>query len=110
MKLITKEIEDKLNRNTGDFSVDKPYLKLFTPFGNATLLISEIHYSWGEKLLFGLCDLGLGFPELGYVSLAEIEEMNSGNVPRIERDKYWDPKGSLEIYTKSAQSARGIYV
>ena len=34
----------------------------------------------------------------------------SDTITRIERDKYWDPKGSLEIYTKSAQSARGIYV
>ncbi len=28
--------------------------------------------------LYGLCDLGFGEPELGYVSLGEIEEVSAG--------------------------------
>ena len=51
-----------------------PLLKLFTPDGAATWLISEADAD-NPDLLFGLCDLGLGFPELGYVSLAEISSV-----------------------------------
>ena len=48
-----------------------PVVKLFTPDANATWLISEVDPDDPDRL-FGLCDLGLGYPELGYVSLAEI--------------------------------------
>jgi hypothetical protein len=45
-----------------------PVAKLFSPDGAATWLISEADPDDPDRL-FGLCDLGLGFPELGYVSL-----------------------------------------
>ena len=41
MKLITKEIAEKLSKNIGNAEADKPYLKLFNPCGAATWLISE---------------------------------------------------------------------
>jgi len=40
--------------------------------------------------MFGLCDLG--FPELGYVSLDELE-----SVGVVERDLYWEPKSLCEV-------------
>jgi hypothetical protein len=45
----------------------EPVVKIFTPDGNATRLLTELD-PIGEHLAFGLCDLGLGEPELGYVS------------------------------------------
>ncbi|AWI86976.1 hypothetical protein C0214_00505 [Methylobacterium sp. DM1] len=42
-------------------------LKLFNPLGPATWLICELDAD-GDTL-YGLCDLGFGEPELGYVSL-----------------------------------------
>jgi hypothetical protein len=45
----------------------EPVVKLFTPDGGATWLLTELDPNGG--LAFGLCDLGLGCPELGYVSL-----------------------------------------
>jgi hypothetical protein len=47
-------------------------VKLFTSEGTATWLISELDPDDPDRL-FGLCDLGLGSPELGYVSLAELK-------------------------------------
>ena len=41
MKLITKEIKNKLAKNVGDANVDKPWLKLFNPAGIGTWLITE---------------------------------------------------------------------
>ena len=40
-------------------------VKLFTPDGSATWFISEMDPDDPDHL-FGLCDLGLGSPELGY--------------------------------------------
>ena len=51
--------------------------------------------------MFGLCDLGMGFPELGYVSLDEIRTV------WVERDEYID----LPDYPMSAYSdASNAYI
>ena len=57
----------------------KPVVKYFTPFGAATWLISEID---DENMMFGLCDLGQGFPELGYVHLQDLMSLK----PNCESD------------------------
>lgn len=48
-----------------------PVVKLFTPDAGATWLLTEIDPDHHDHA-FGLCDLGLGYPELGWVSLAEL--------------------------------------
>jgi len=94
VKLITKEIANKLAKNVGDANVDKPWLKLFNPCGVGTWLISEYDESTG--LMFGLCDLG--YPELGYVSLEEIEAVKLPFGLKIERDTSWNPDKTLAEY------------
>jgi hypothetical protein len=65
------------------------YVKWFG--GPATWLITE--YDPVERIAFGWCDLGLGFPELGYVSLTEVEELRVGILrQRIERDLWFTPR------------------
>lgn len=95
MKLITKEIERKLARKS-----DKPVLKLFTPWANATWLISERD----GDMLFGLCDLGLGSPELGYVSLAELQSLRGPGGLTVERDKWFEPTKTLSEYADEARA------
>mgnify|MGYP001220441983 FL=1 len=104
MKLITKEIEKKLSKNKGD-GKDKPYLKLFNPAGAGTWLISKIE----GDLLFGLCDLGQGFPEIGYVSLSELKSLKLPFGLKVERDSSFEPKMSLAEYAKKAKAEGGIY-
>lgn len=59
---------------------DLPAVYAFTPGAGATWVIWE--YDPIEKLGFGLCDLGLGFPELGYVSISELGTLrDSMNLP-----------------------------
>jgi len=94
MKLITKEIADKLAKNVGDGYVDKPYLKLFNPVGAGTWLITEYDPKTGR--MFGLCDLG--YPELGYVNLKELEDLELPFGCKIERDIYWTPEKTLAEY------------
>ena len=96
MKLITQEIEKKLATNVGDGNIDKPYLKLFNPVGSGTWLISEYDKETGN--MFGLCDLGMGCPELGYVNLQEIQEVKLPFGLKIERDTSWSPDKTLIEY------------
>jgi hypothetical protein len=72
MKLLTKAIHDKLLENgkkqetvrgTEEEIDFKPVVKLFTPDANCTWLLTEIDPD-APDIAFGLCDLGMGYPEL----------------------------------------------
>ena len=116
MKLITKAIMAKLvangesdlaaildDGNTEDF---KPVLKLFNPCGAATWLITSIDED-GDRM-FGLCDLGMGSPELGYVSLAEVEAIRLPFGLTIERDMNWKATRTIREYASEARNAGHI--
>jgi hypothetical protein len=120
MKLLTKEIREKLIKNHIKSSsnglhnleeVDhKPVVKFFCPYGAATYLITELDPE--TDMMFGLCDLGFGFPELGYVSLTELSEAKVNlfgvNVPAIEREIYWSAEKTLSEYTEEAYTKGSI--
>jgi hypothetical protein len=50
----------------------KLVVKLFNPCGAATWLLTELDPD-DPDIGFGLCDLGLGSPELGSVRISELE-------------------------------------
>ena len=112
MQLFTKAQRDRLIANfranqQNPVETDHwPVVRLFTPDAQATWLLSE--YDPLEELLFGLCDLGVGCPELGYVSRAELEELRGALGLRVERDLHWQARGSLAAYAKAAGHAGGI--
>jgi Protein of unknown function (DUF2958) len=83
--------------NTEDF---EPVLKIFNPMGAATWLFTEMDE---DEILFGLCDLGMGSPELGYVSLAEIVSLRLPLGLYIERDIHFKAKAKLSVYTRAAR-------
>ena len=66
----TTETHDGWEYRTVAARATAPVVKLFTPNAGATWLQCEIDRE-GDDRAFGLCDLGQGFPELGYVSLTE---------------------------------------
>ena len=78
-----------------------PIVKLFTPDGAATWLISEVDPDDPDRL-FGLCDLGLGFPELGYVSLAELSSVRGRLGLPVERDLHFVADKPLSAYAEEA--------
>ena len=105
MKLITKEIELKCAANAlVDEENRKPFLKLFTPWGAATWLISEID---GDEL-FGLCDLGMGLPEVGYVSLSELIAIRGPMGLKVERDLWFTTTQTLSAYADEARATGRI--
>ncbi|MCZ4072157.1 DUF2958 domain-containing protein [Agrobacterium sp. LMR679] len=87
----------------------RPVVKLFTPDGSATWLITEAYEEPdGQLRMFGLCDLGLGSPELGYAMLSEIEEVRGGLGLPVERDCYFMSQYRLSHYTRMARHAGRI--
>ncbi len=79
MQLITDQIHDQLLANGARFATNAdfdppPAVKLFTPDAGATWLLASLDPA-APAIAFGRCDLGLGFPELGTVSLTELAEV-----------------------------------
>jgi hypothetical protein len=109
-KLITDEQRVLLLAN-GRESIENshfdplPVVKLFTPNAGATWLLSELD---SEDIAFGLCDLGQGFPELGYVSLTELEGLRGRWGLAIERDLHFVADKRLSGYAREARMAGRI--
>lgn len=80
----------------------RPVVKLFTPDGAAPWLLTECDLDEPDRL-FGLCDLGLGCPELGYVSLAEILEVRGRLGLPVERDLHFVADKPLSAYADDAR-------
>ncbi len=114
MKLLTKAIEKKLKeyaaKSQGVGSAEfqratKPVVKFFNPTGVGTWLISEMD---DNGIMFGLCDLGMGSPELGYVALQELEEVQLPFNLGIERDIHWEANKTLVEYSDEAMKKQYI--
>jgi Protein of unknown function (DUF2958) len=108
MILIPDNFRPQLLANGRDPSADHiPLIKLFNPCGAATWLISEIQ-PYDEDILFGLCDLGMGFPEIGPVSLSELQSVKGRLGLGIERDLLFVGRYALSVYAEAASQQGGI--
>ena len=84
-----------------------PVVKLFTPDAGATWLLSELDPD-DPDIAFGLCDLGLGYPELGTVSIAELESVRGQLGLPVERDRAFVAEKGLSAYADAAIDAGAI--
>jgi len=109
MDLMPDDIRQRLLANgAAEVETDHmPVVKFFDPTGAATWLITEMMPDEPD-ILFGLCDLGMGCPELGYVSLAELQSVTGRLGLGIERDFYFTARFPLSVYARAAQIAGGI--
>jgi hypothetical protein len=90
-----------------DQAVDfEPVVKISTPDGNATWLLTELDPN--GYLAFGLCDLGLGEPELGYVSLHELAAVRGPLGLPLERYLYFAPKRTIAAYAELTREHQRI--
>lgn len=112
LMLLTAEIRAKLLENgkanaerigvdghTADFW---PVVKLFTPDAGCTWLLSELDPEEPD-LAFGLCDLGMGSPEMGNVLISELESVRGKLGLPIERDLHFKADKSLTAYADEAR-------
>ncbi len=79
-----------------------PVVKLFTPDAGATWLLTELD-PYDSDIAFGLCDLGLGYPELGSVRLSEITAVRGKFGLPVERDLYFKADRPLSAYVDEAR-------
>jgi hypothetical protein len=111
--LMTLALKAKLMANwkqnaLSEVTVDHfPVMKAFTPDANVIWLFTELDPS-DEDTLFGLCDLGLGFPELGYVSFSELQAVRGPLGLYVERDLHFKAQHPLSWYVEQAQYAQRI--
>jgi len=117
MKLLTNAMRERLIANGFAQAAVKgtpqeldlvPVCRLFNPVGAGTWLLTEIQP--GEPDVgWGLCDLGVGSPEFGTVSLSELASVRHPFLGLgIERDLYWRPRGPLSLYIAEATKAGRI--
>lgn len=83
-----------------------PVAKLFNPCGSGTWILTELEPD--SSLAFGLCDLGVGEPELGYVCLEELASIKLTAGLSIEQDLYFKPNKTLSEYASEASKLRYI--
>lgn len=117
MKLLTKDIHEKLLRNgritaqlmeSGEDDADfVPVVKLFTPDAACTWLLTELDPEEPDIAL-GLCDLGMSFPELGSVRISELESVRGRLGLPVERDRHFAPTHCPSVYARAAWNAAAI--
>jgi hypothetical protein len=94
--------EQRAAMDNGADALDfKPVLKLFTPDAQCTWLLTELGPDGG--LAFGLCDLGMGCPELGYVALIELTNVRGKLSLPVERDLHFDADKTISAYAAEAR-------
>jgi len=118
MILFTKAIERDLAingavrkvyaRNGEDMPAQPPVVKLFAPSNACTWLITEMDCD-DPDILFGLCDIGQGTPELGSVRRSELENARGPFGLKIERDRHFNPGDkTLDQYAEEAWASGRI--
>jgi hypothetical protein len=117
MKLLTKSIHEQLLRNgrmqetlAGEGKTEAdfiPVVKLFTPDAGCTWLLTELIPD-NPDIAFGLCDLGMGCPELGTVRISELESLRGKLGLPVERDRHFTPRHTLSVYARAAWNAATI--
>ena len=112
MELFTRAQFALLLLNGEAFNADpdfnpKPIVKLFNPVGAATWLIASVDPN-DPDITFGLCDLGMGCPELGSVSIEELSNVKGPLNLGIERDIHWQADKTLGEYADEARQHRRI--
>lgn len=110
MKLFTKpQYQQLLKNGTGQNRGQDhfPVVKLFTPDAQATWLLTDIDPE-DPDMAFGLCDLGMGYPEMGYVSLNELTSLRGKLGLPIERELHFVTTHPLSVYAEAARSREEI--
>lgn len=105
-QLLTAALRQQLLANARAPDEDHvPLVKLFNPAGPATWLASELD---PDGVLFGLADLGMGCPELGSFSLAELAALRLPFGLRIERDLHFSTDQPISVWADTARSTGSI--
>lgn len=105
-KLMPKGLSAKIPKLNSQENIDDPMVvaHFFSPYARrADWFVIE----WdGEDVMFGLADLG--YPEMGYWTLSELESARRGNLPLVERDLHWKPVPLSEVEKTRAETFEAV--
>ena len=105
--LLTPELAEALRAHARQREPDPaPVVKFFNPAGAGTWLATELDED-GDTL-FGLADLGMGFPELGSFSLSELQALRLPFGLSIERDLSFSTAFALSVWAETARSTGSL--
>jgi len=91
MKLVTKEIEKKLEKaplysKDGQGTEAEVIVKFFYPYGVGTWLVTEAEKQTdGDWLFYGYAEIGYDY-EAGYFTLSQLESIRNRYGLGVERD------------------------
>jgi hypothetical protein len=112
MTLLTCDQRNALLRNgeirgclerSGKVEADfYPVVKLHVPGTGLIWLLTEL-YPDDPDIAFGLCDFGMGFPELGDVRLSEFEGVRNLAGLSVRRDDSFSAAKTLSKYAERAR-------
>lgn len=105
MSLLSASQRQQLQANTaararGESLDPFPVVKLYTPDAGAVWLLTEMDED-GDRA-YGICDAGLGQPELGHVSIAALERMRGPRGLAVAADPHFKPRQPLTVYFAQA--------
>jgi hypothetical protein len=112
MSLITDEQREQLLSNgraaaMGARDDPFPVVKLFTPDAHAVWLLTELDPTDGDTA-YGLCEVGIGVPELTHVKLSDLETIRGPNRLPVTRDVHFKPTRRLSEYAARAAADGSI--
>jgi len=90
-------LENGKRSATGEQIDPPPVVKLFTPDGSFTWLLTEINPSF-HHMAFGLATDGYHEPEYGIIDLSEVRKIRGPAGLAVEKDKYFRAKGPISEY------------
>jgi hypothetical protein len=102
MKLLTKELLSKLPTLYSQENTEDPMVicKFFLPMTKWTWYATEFD---GKDTFFGF--VSGEYPELGYFSLSELENLEGQYGIGVERDRYFEP---TRLSTIRAEHEQGV--
>ncbi|CAN7686999.1 DUF2958 domain-containing protein [Cupriavidus necator] len=105
--LITAEQRAQLLTNgqayaAGHAGDPLPVVRLFAPDAHATWLLAALDPADGDTA-YGLCDVGIGMPELGHVKVSDLASIVGPLKRPILRDLYFQPTRPLSEYAQLAR-------
>jgi hypothetical protein len=112
MSLISEDQREQLLSNgrgaaKGARGDPLPVVKLFTPDAHAVWLLSELDPADGDTA-YGLCDVGIGAPELAHVKLSDLQAIRGPNKLPVKCDPHFKPKRRISEYAAHAAADGSI--
>jgi hypothetical protein len=95
----------RLHEERGELFDPMPIVKLVVPGTGAAWLLSSIDPRT-PGIAFGLADLG--FPEMGYIDLDELQALCAGGELPVQQDPRFHPVKPLSAYARDARRAGRI--